>query len=153
MLLLPVVALVGCGDQKTMPFLGQWNGAFDVEKVVNGPDSEKDRKRHTLRGYVKIVLNKKSYQMKLEGEQQTVDIKGKWKYNGKQLFLEPDDVKIGPDGSQEDLNPNRKSVPAEDLYVGYGKNLTFRINDDGRSLTGLTTTIAGLEGTHRFKKD
>jgi hypothetical protein len=144
---------VGCGDQKTMPFLGQWEGGLDVDKVLKGPDTAEDRRRHHLKGYIKIVLNKKKYDMHLEGEQQRIDVTGKWSYNGRQLILEPTDVKFDDEGKAEGVNPNQKFVAPEELYNAYLKKLTFRISEDGKKLEGLTTSIAILEGTHRFVKE
>jgi hypothetical protein len=149
----PFALLLGCGDQKTMPFLGQWNGKFEVERVLKGPNTAEDRKRHELKGYIKIVLNKKKYEMVLDGEQQNVSVTGKWTYNGSQLILEPVDAKVETEGKEDGPNPNEKFVDPTELYTAYLKKLTFRLSKDGRSLTGLTTTVAILEGNHRFTKD
>ena len=71
-IVLSVTGVLGCGDPKTIPFLGQWNGEFTVSKVLQGPNTPQDQRRHSLKGYLKIVLNKKSYSMHLEGEQQNI---------------------------------------------------------------------------------
>lgn len=74
--------LQGCisADQKTRPFLGMWVGKFTVSNVGAGPNTPDDHRRHTLTGYIRVLLDKKAYQMHLEGEQQKVDIKGEWNY-------------------------------------------------------------------------
>jgi hypothetical protein len=151
--LIPLLMILGCGDQKTVPFLGQWEGAFTVDRVLKGIDTPKDRTRHKLKGYVKIVLNKKSYKMHLQGEQQTIDIDGKWTYDGRQLTLEPIDVNIPPVSKEGDFDPNLKFIPAAELYAAYQKKLTFKLDEKTKTLTGLTTTIADLEGSHSFKKE
>lgn len=146
--------LVGCGgDANRLKFLGQWTGAFEVDKVLKGPDGPEDRKHSDLRGYISIVLNKMGYTMHLEGEQQQVDIKGTWSYSGQQITLEPKDVKVNTDGGEHGVNPNLKYVPDEDLYAAYQKKITLKVSSDGSTLKGLTTTIAFLEGVHTFKKD
>ena len=99
------IALIGCGDQKQVPFLGQWVGQFDVEKVKQGPDSATDRRQHSLRGYLSVRLNKNIYLMHLEGEQQQVDITGKWSYKGNQLTLNPDKIDGKSDGAAAGPNP------------------------------------------------
>lgn len=150
--------LMSCGDPKTMPFLGTWNGGFVVEKVQQGPDTAGDRKRHELRGYLRMVLNKKKYEMKLDGEQQTVLVKGLWTYNGKQLTLEPESVEIKVEGGDENLDPNKKSLPSDELYSNYLKKMTFNLKSSSdRSgvdlLSGLDSTVVFLQGKHQFQKE
>ena len=136
-----------------MPFLGQWPGQFTVDKVNKGPDGPEDRKHHTLHGYLSVRLNKKSYMLHLEGEQQQIDVKGTWTYSGNQLTLTPVDPKINTEGGKEAINPNFKYVPPEDLFLAYEKKMTLNLSKDGTTLQGLRTTVAFLEGTHSFKKD
>jgi hypothetical protein len=152
-IVLSVTGVLGCGDPKTIPFLGQWNGEFTVSKVLQGPNTPQDQKRHSLKGYLKIVLNKKSYSMHLEGEQQTIDVQGSWNYSGNQVTLSPIDVKVETAGKDEGVDPNRKWILPEDLYAAYLKKFVFRLSKDGNSLQGLDTTIVILEGAHVFKKD
>lgn len=147
------LALAGCGDKKKVPFLGQWTGQFEVSKVKTGSDTELDRKHYWLRGYVSVRLDKSSYLMHLEGEQQQVDIKGTWTYSGSQITLDPKDIKVNTDGGEKGVNPNLKYVPDEDLYNAYQKKITLKLSPDGSTLMGLTTTIAFLEGVHIFHKD
>ena len=148
-----VVMISRRGDKAPLPFLGQWQGQFTVDKVNVGPDSPVDRKQHILRGYVSIRLDKMKYIMHLEGEQQQVDITGKWAIVGRQITLSPGDTKVKTEGGRDGANPNRKYVPEEDLYTGYEQKITLKLSKDGSSLEGLRTTIAFLEGTHSFKKD
>jgi hypothetical protein len=91
--------------------------------------------------------------MHLEGEQQKIDVKGTWSYNGKQITFEPKDAKIVTEGGPGGANPNFKYVPDEELYNAYQKKITLKLSQDGSTLQGLTTTIAFLEGVHSFKKD
>ena len=147
------IVLAGCGDQKVVPFLGQWPGQFTVDKVNKGPDGPEDRKHHTLHGYLSVRLNKKSYMLHLEGEQQQIDVKGTWTYSGNQLTLTPVDPKINTEGGKEGLNPNFKFVPVDELYLAYEKKMTLNLSKDRATLLGLRTSVAFLEGTHSFKKD
>jgi len=148
-----IVAIVGCGDKKKVPFLGQWNGQFEVSKVGRGPDTPLDRKHHMLRGYVSIRLDKNTFLLHLEGEQQKVDVKGTWSYAGSQITLDPKEAKVITDGGENGVDPNLKYVPEADLYEAYLNKITLKLSADGSTLTGLTTTIAFLEGIHTFKKD
>lgn len=148
-----VLKISGGGDQKAVRFLGQWPGAFNVDKVNRGPDGPEDRKHNTLRGYLSVRLNKKSYILHLEGEQQMIDVKGTWTYSGDQLILSPDDVKPKTEGGKDGINPNFKFVPDEELYNAYLKKITLNLSKDGSTLQGLRTTIAFLEGSHSFKKE
>jgi hypothetical protein len=150
---IPIAFLFGCGDKKSVPFLGTWTGDFEVTKVLSGTDTEKDRIRHNLKGYVRIVLDNNKYTMVLEGEQQAVDIKGTWVYKGKQVILSPIDVDVKNRFKGEDLNPNLKAVDPADLYSAYLKKITLNLSTDGKSLRGLDTTVAALEGRHNFKKE
>lgn len=108
--------VVGCGDKKTIPFLGTWIGGLEVSKVLSGTDGAEDRIRHNLKGYVRIVLDNNKYTMVLEGEQQVVDVKGTWVYKGKQVILTPNDVQVNNRFKGEDLNPNLKAVVPDELY-------------------------------------
>ena len=147
-----VLALTGCGDKKVVPFLGQWEGHFQVNKVGKGSDTAIDRKQYSQKGYVSVRLNKHIYTMHLEGEQQQLDIKGTWSYSGQQITLEPTDIKVNDDNGDKGPNPNLKYVPSEDLYNAYQKKITLKLSPDGSTLQGLTTTRAFLEGVHIFKK-
>ncbi|MBI1332446.1 MAG: hypothetical protein JST12_18715 [Armatimonadetes bacterium] len=148
-----LLAAAGCGDKKMMPFLGQWNGDFVVSKVNRGPDADIDRKHHSLHGYVSLRLDKKSYLLHLEGEQQQVDVKGNWAYHGNQAVLSPSDVKVNNDNGAGQYNPNRKYVPDEDLYSAYNKKLILTLSQDGKTLQSPSMSIAFLEGEHIFTKD
>ena len=148
------VALQGCisADQKTRPFLGMWVGNFSVSNVGAGPNTADDHRRHTLTGYVRVLLDKKAYQMHLEGEQQKVDIKGEWTYKGNQIILSPKDVQV-VDEYDDGPNPNRKYVPSEDLTIAYRQKLTFNINKAANEYIAPEMKIAFLTGTHSFKKE
>jgi hypothetical protein len=153
---LPLVLMKGCsggGDKKTVPYLGQWPGQFTVDKVNRGPDGIEDRKHHMLRGYVSVRLDRNKYIMHLEGEQQKIDITGKWTITGSQITLAPADVKVNNEGGKEGINPNFKFVPDAELYDAYQKKITLKLSKDGLTLGGLRTTIAFLEGTHSFKRE
>lgn len=145
--------VVGCGDKKTIPFLGTWIGGLEVSKVLSGTDGAEDRIRHNLKGYVRIVLDNNKYTMVLEGEQQVVDVKGTWVYKGKQVILTPNDVQVNNRFKGEDLNPNLKAVVPDELYSAYLKKITLNLSSDNKSLSGLDTTVAALEGRHNFKKE
>ncbi len=152
--LLAATALQGCisADQKTRPFLGMWVGKFMVANVGNGPNTADDQRRHSLTGYVRILLDKKAYQMHLEGEQQTIEIKGEWIYKGNQIILSPKKVEV-KDENEDGPNPNRKFVPAEELTKAYQQKLTFNINKAANEFTAPEVKIAFLSGTHSFKKE
>lgn len=145
--------MAGCSKNEAVPFLGQWDGGFTVEKITLGPDTVEDQKHHALKGYLAIVLNKNKYTMHLVGEQQTIDIMGRWEIKGQQITLDPLDAKVVSDGGKEGINPNLKSLPEEDLHQSYLQKLTFKLSSDGSTLTGLATTISYLKGTHSFRKE
>lgn len=151
--ILPLLALAGCSKNEAVPFMGQWDGGFTVEKVTQGPDTETDRKHHNLNGYLNVVLNKNKYLMRLTGEQQTVEIAGKWLLRGSQIVLDPTDVKVTSDGGKEGINPNLKALPEEELHQGYMQKVTLKLSPDGSTLSGLATTISYLKGTHSFRKE
>ena len=148
------VGLQGCisADQKTRPFLGMWVGKFVVSNVERGPNTADDQRRHSLTGYVRILLDKKAYQMRLEGEQQTIEIKGEWVYRGNQIILSPKKVEV-KDENEDGPNPNRKFVPLEELTKAYGQKLVFNINKAANEYTAPEVKIAFLSGTHSFKKE
>lgn len=154
-LVLPLALLLqGCisADQKTRPFLGMWVGKFSVSAVGAGPNTPDDQRRHTLTGYVRILLDKKAYQMHLEGEQQQVDIKGEWAYRGNQIILSPKKVEV-KDEYDDGPNPNRKYVPSDELTKGYQQKLTFNLNKAANQYSAPEVKIAFLTGTHSFKKE
>jgi len=157
----PVLASLACAlflggcisaDQKTRPFLGMWVGKFAVSNVGVGPNTADDQRRHTLTGYVRILLDRKAYQMHLEGEQQVIEIKGEWVYRGSQLILSPKKVEV-KDEYEDGPNPNRKYVPSDELTKAYQQKLTFNLNKAANEYSAPEMKIAFLNGTHSFKKE
>lgn len=146
--------LQGCisADQKTRPFLGMWVGKFTVSNVGAGPNQADDQRRHTLTGYIRVLLDKKAYQMHLEGEQQQIEIKGEWVYKGSQIVLSPKNVTVN-DEYDDGPNPNRKYVPSDELTKAYQQKLTFNINKAANEFIAPEMRIAFLTGTHSFKKE
>ena len=72
---------------------------------------------------------------------------------GEQVTFKPTKLEIKTEGGAEDFDPNLKYLLEEELNKSYAKPLTLRLSKDGKRFTGLTITVAGLEGIHSFAKE
>lgn len=160
--ILPFLALVialaltgraACSNKDLIPFMGKWAGGFVVDRVKQGPDTDKDRKRSGLNGYLQIYGTQRSFKLHLEGEQQTLDIAGTWIAKGNKVTLTTTDFQMDDQGGADLRNPNQKFVPAEDLNRGYSHPVVLTLSADKKRLTGLPTSIGDLVGRHEFVKD
>ena len=147
-----LVMLTGCGDAKILPYLGKWLGQFEVQTMATG-GSENDKKRESLKGYVQVYANKHTFKMKMEGEQEAIDLSGTWSIKGRQLTLAFTEITIDDMGGERFRDPNRKFITPADLRVAYARPLVLNLGSDKKHLDGLTMTMGNLTGRHTFIKD
>ena len=148
-MLIPVLALAGCGTKEGMAYFGRWSGRFAVESAEGS--SEGDRLRSGMKGYLQIYATERRFKMHLEGEQQNVDVSGHWEIKKRRLTLRSNDIQI-EDPGEELSDPTRKRLPPRALRDAYARPLVFDLSPDGRALTGLTTSVGTLVGRHLFTK-
>ncbi|RYG35796.1 hypothetical protein EON81_11650 [bacterium] len=147
-----LLALVGCtrANKELLPYLGKWNGAFEVESLSGATD--KDLKRETLRGYLVLYATNRRFVMHLEGEQQGMDLDGAWTIDGKQAKLKAVTFKIDDQGGEELRDPNRKWIPAADLKPTMEGQIVLNISADAQRLASPTTSIGARQGAFRFRR-
>ena len=142
----------GCGDKAILPFLGKWQGQFEVQRMqISGTES--DRKRESLKGYVQVYADKHKFKMRMEGEQEAVDLTGIWSIKGRQITLQFSEVVVDDMGGEQFRDPNRKFISPLDLRAAYGKPIVLNLSADKQHLDGLTMTMGGLTGRHVYVKD
>lgn len=151
--LLTVTYRARSANQDLRPFLGKWSGQFTPDSFRSGPDTEEDRRRSRLEGYIQVYATGRKFKMHLEGEQQAIDVTGTWTSKEKRLNLTPLDVQIDDQGGEEKRDPNKKYIPAEAVRAAYSKPLTFQLAEDGKSLKGLPISLGEMIGSHQLVKD
>ncbi len=151
-LLILLLFAAGCGDKTILPFLGKWQGQFEVQRM-QVPGTESDRKRESLKGYVQVYADKHKFKMRMEGEQEAVDLTGTWSIKRQQITLQFSDVVVDDMGGEQFRDPNRKFIAPIDLRAAYSKPLVLNLSTDKKHLDGLTMTMGGLTGRHVYVKD
>lgn len=142
----------GKSNENLRPFLGKWRGEFAVQQA--GGKTGAEAKRYNLRGYLQVYATKRRFQMRLEGEQQGVDITGTWEAKDNSLTLTPKDVQIDDRGGEELRDPNKVYIPAEEIRAAYSRPVPLRMDAQKRNLQGPLSSIGQDRlGRHTFEKD
>lgn len=136
-----------------MPYYGKYDGGFET-KTVEGrvvPDAD----RWNMRGYLRLMANNDRFELHQEGEQEAVDATGTWRMQGPMIVLTIADLKFDDFGGESKRSPNLKFVKFDDIRKSYGREIALKIDKAGKEivLSGATTTLGPLLGTHRFKRD
>lgn len=147
-----ILALAGCGGghKELLPYLGKWNGAFEVERFAGA--TPKDLSRETLRGYLMLYATNRRFLLHFDGEQQAVDLDGTWALNGKQVELRATKVEIDDQGGEEFRDPNKKWIPSDQLQAAVGRPIILNPSTDGKRLAGPATSIGDRTGAYRFHR-
>lgn len=145
-----VVLSAGCVNKDRWPYLGKWNGGFKADTYAGKvPD---DIKRWDMPGYVMLYATKWSFKLHLEAEQAIIDGKGTWAQRGKTISLTFTELKIDDKGGEEKRNPNRKFISAESIRKAFGREIVFRLSDDGKKIETGLQSYDDLLGTLGFNK-
>ncbi|HLK13283.1 MAG TPA: hypothetical protein VKT78_00635 [Fimbriimonadaceae bacterium] len=141
-------ALAGCNKEK-IPFLGHWDGGFEVtSSTAAAPVAAIN-----MRGYLQLYRTGDKFLMELSNPVQVLDLGGKWKMVGSHRIeltfreyklSEPDLVKL--------KGMRRPFMDPADLKNAFSKPLLLDLSQDGKSLTGLLIRIGPLLGKHVFRK-
>jgi hypothetical protein len=140
-------------NRDLLSYTGKWKGGFTVDAIEPGPNTETDRRRSRLEGYLQVYLTRRSYKLHLEGEQQGIDVDGTWTVKEGRVTLTPKEVKIDDQGGESKRDPNKKYIPNEAVTAAYNRPLVLVLAPDKRSYQGLPTTVGTLLGKHHFEKD
>lgn len=146
-LLVPLLALGGCGDRKVAPFLGKWSGGLEVLSVRGGGDP----KPYELRGDLQMYVRK--FELNLTGPQQTVRATGTWAYEGKRVRLKATKIEFGDAGGAELRDPNKTYLEPQDLQAFLGREQGLSLSRDGKRLTAVEDAVANLVARLAFVKD
>ncbi|MFZ4506256.1 MAG: hypothetical protein ACOYON_00995 [Fimbriimonas sp.] len=146
-LLVALLAGASCGGKERLPFLGKWALRFEVTGAGEGAKPA-DLTRNELVGYLQIYATKNGFILFLEGEQQSIEVRGDWKIERKRLVLAPKDVLIDDRGGVDVRDPNKKYLEPDGIREAYSRGLVLVPSQDGTKLEGLTMAIGPLRGRH-----
>lgn len=152
-LLVVITARSSCSNKELLPYLGRWTGDFAVESIRTGPNTATDLKRSTLHGFMQIYASHKGFKIHLEGEQESFDVSGTWRLQGKRLVIRTQDIKIDDGGGVDARDPNRKFILPDDFRAAYNRPILLDLIPTRHALEGLPMTVGELIGRHRFTKD
>lgn len=141
-------ALAGCNKEK-MPYLGHWDGGFDVTSST----SAEPTKALAMRGYLQLYRTDEKFLIELSNPIQVLDLTGKWKMVGtKRIELTFHDFKLGEPDLDKIKAMRRPFIQPEELRAAYTKPLILTLSPDGKTLNGLLMRVGPLLGAHAFKK-
>lgn len=138
-------------NKQYLRYTGKWKGGFTVSGVSTGPDTENDRHRSRLEGYLQVYLDGRKFKLHLEGEQQGIDVDGTWTAERDTLTLNPKNVAIDDQGGEEKRDPNKMYIANDAVNETYRRPLVLK--QKGKRYDGLIVTLGPLLGSHWFEKD
>ena len=132
---------------------GKYEGGFEVHTF--GGKETPDVNRWNLKGYLQLLASHDEFKIHLEGEQQIIDVKGKWRLKPRMITLEIGDITVNDLGGEERRNPNLKFIPIADFRNAYGRELVLKIDGTTKQpiLVGPTLGMGPILGNHRFVRD
>jgi len=154
-LLVIILVLSGrasCANKDLLPFLGKWKGGFVAQEFVDKPDAF-SLKRHGFDATLQLYRTQESFILRLESEQESVDVKGTWSHRGQELRLAIRSVEIDDMGGADVRDPNRPFTAPEAIRKVYAGTMILRLSKDKKRLVGLPVTLDKVVGSHQFAKD
>ena len=151
-LMIVLTLRVANSNRDLLRYTGKWSGGFTVDSIESGANTESDRHRSRLEGYLQIYLTERRYKLHLEGEQQGIDVSGNWTAKGDRITLTPKSVEIDDHGGAEKRDPNKKYIPNEEVLNTYNRPLVFIQSPDRQRYNGLPISLGVLIGKHAFDK-
>lgn len=139
-------------NRDLLRYTGKWEGGFTIDSIQRGPDTEEERHRNRIVGFVQIYLTNRKYTLHLEGTQQAIDIDGTWVAKGDRVTLTPKTVKIDDKGGPELRDPNKPYIANEAVQTTYNRPMTLVQSADKRRYDGLAITLGDFLGKHHFEK-
>ncbi len=151
--LLALAGLAGCKNQAEMPYFGKYEGGYMVESTTNRliPAAA----RWNLKGYLQLLATRDKFNLHLEGEQETVDIRGTWHLDQGMMRFWVTENKFDDLGGASTRNPNRTFTPAAAIRAAIGKEFTLGVGQaSGRvELHGALLVLGESTGHLQFGKD
>lgn len=143
-----IATLTGCNKER-IPFLGHWDGGFDVtSSTASAPTTALN-----MRGYLQLYRTSDKFLIELSNPTQVLDLGGKWRMiGGKRIELTFRDFKLTEPDLTKLRGMRRPFLDPADLKAAYTKPLILDLSPDGKTLTGLLMRIGPLLGRHEFKK-
>lgn len=139
--------------RELLRYTGKWAGAFTVDSISKGPDTESDRKRSRLEGYLQLYLSGRRYLFHVDGEQQGVEVNGTWQAQNDRVILTPNHVAIDDHGGADKRDPNKKYIPNDDVQAAFNRPLILIQSDDHQGFVSLPVSIGAYLGKYSFRKD
>lgn len=141
---LALIALAGCGDQKSIALMGQWPGEF----VNDSPKVDVDQK---FRGFLQLYAADR-YKIRMESANQSFEIEGKWKREEKALTLSVGEVRLNNPSELNQEIYKLQIVSPDAIRTAFGKEFALRLSPDGKELRGLTVKLGSESGAFAFFK-
>ena len=143
-----IATLTGCNKER-IPYLGHWDGGFEVALSTSAAQSS----AINMRGYLQLYRTDDKFLIQLSNPTQVLDLGGKWRMVGpRRVELTFHDFKL----AEPDLNKlkgmGRPFLEPADLRAAYTKPLILDLSKDAKTLTGLLMRVGPLLGKHEFKK-
>ncbi|MGV3614895.1 MAG: hypothetical protein ACO1SV_06130 [Fimbriimonas sp.] len=139
-------------NRDLLRYTGKWEGGFTIESIQKGKDTEEERHRNRIVGFVQIYLTNRKYTLHLEGAQQAIDVDGIWVAKDDRVTLTPKNVKIDDKGGPEQRDPNKPYIPNEAVQAAYNRPMTLVQSPDKQRYEGLAVTVGDFLGKHQFAK-
>ena len=149
-LLLFVLTMVSCGNDRFVPYIGIWQGRFQAE----GPDAPKDGDPdRDWRGYLQLYRTEEKFILHLESRSLAMDVKGKWTLKeDMRVLLTPEEFTFDDRGGQLMRDQRLKPLDPKAIQESYGRQVILDISPDRKKLTGLLTRFGPMLGRHVFAK-
>lgn len=152
-ILLSLTLLATNSNRDKMRYIGKWAGTFEVESVSRGADTESERKRWRLEGYLQVYLTGHRYLYHFDGEQQGIEVTGTWVNQNDRLTLTPKHVAIDDHGGADKRDPNKKYIANDDVQAALNRPIILVQSADHQSFTSLPVSIGPLLGKYNLHKD
>jgi hypothetical protein len=135
------------------PFLGKWNGGFEIQDIRGVGASNVQKRAQELRGFVVLYGSHQKFDLEVSGQQQDIVVTGTWKViKPTRVELTSSDVKIDDYGGVLKRDPNKPYIPNEDVTSAYEKPIILDLTDKGQKLNGLLISMGDMTGTHIFER-
>lgn len=141
--LLLLIVLTGCSNPSEVALMGQWAGGFKAD------DPKTDI--YKFEGYIQLYA-RSQYKMHLDTPHQGYDVVGTWKKEGNRLTMSVGKITYQSPTEQDQEIFHWKVAKQVDIQKAYGKAFVLQLDASGKTLTGQSMTIGGVEGQHVFQK-
>ncbi|MHB8637393.1 MAG: hypothetical protein ACYC96_13065 [Fimbriimonadaceae bacterium] len=148
MLLAAGATVAGCNKER-IPFLGHWDGGFDVTSTTASVPTT----AIVLRGYIQLYRTNDRFLMEMANPLQLLDLAGNWRMvSSTRIELTFHNFKLTEPDLEKLKAMHKPYLDPVALRAAYTKPLILDLSPNGKQLTGLLVRVGPLLGTHVFRK-